>query len=451
MWEDRQTVAMANVEVRLGDQRVALKRFQASRRGSGAGVFAIALPVEWGVGGGLVVVVVLLLGARRGGHLVLVYRQPIRAATAVGSALSLLIPYVAVAGGIPLGSSPSYYWEIADPLGTGMVMLDEEGARVRHQTFSPFGRVHAEVGGSGLRTFYAGHRRDEGSGMFYMQARWYDPGSGRFLSVDPLHFRVADHESRRTLLGASLDDSTLVGAASDGGARVGIASDDGARESNSTSLLDVLDAPQYLNAYSYALNNPLNAIDPTGEIAILTGLAIVALSAAGGAVIAEFFGGSPIQGAALAGAGAVGGIAVTAVVGATTLTGTLAVGARALGNALVGGGISAGNQVGTNVALGAPVGQGVGEATAKGALFSAVGSLFGDFVEAGLTSASAPSLGLGGVGESTGAIAVIGASTGNTAANAGGSVVESLGSGGADALDVIVPYSPPLGSIRLIN
>jgi hypothetical protein len=141
VWEDRLTGFMANVEVRLGDQRIALKRFQASRRGSGAGAFSIALPVEWGVGGGLVVVVVLLLGARRGGHLVLVYRRPIRAASAVGSALSLFMPHVAVAGGIPLGSSPSYYWEIADPLGTGMVMLDEEGARVRHQTFSPFGRV----------------------------------------------------------------------------------------------------------------------------------------------------------------------------------------------------------------------------------------------------------------------------------------------------------------------
>ena len=53
-----------------------------------------------------------------------------------------------------------------------MVMLDEEGARVRHQTFTPFGRVHAEAGGSALRTFFAGHRRDEASGMFYMQARW---------------------------------------------------------------------------------------------------------------------------------------------------------------------------------------------------------------------------------------------------------------------------------------
>ena len=34
VWEDRLTVTMANVEVRLGGQRVALKRFQAARRGS---------------------------------------------------------------------------------------------------------------------------------------------------------------------------------------------------------------------------------------------------------------------------------------------------------------------------------------------------------------------------------------------------------------------------------
>ena len=212
---DRQTVLMAIIEVRLGGQRVALKRFQASRRGSGAGAFSIALPVEWGLGGGVVVVVVLLWGARRGGHLVLVYRRPIRAATAVGSALSLFVPYVAVAGGIPLAGSPSYYWEIADPLGTGMVMLDEEGARVRHQTFTPFGRVHAEAGGSALRTFFAGHRRDEASGMFYMQARWYDPSSGTMLSVDP--------------------------------------------------LVPVLDDPLSSNPYTYSRNNPTNLTDPDGQ------------------------------------------------------------------------------------------------------------------------------------------------------------------------------------------
>lgn len=95
-----------------------------------------------------------------------------------------------------------------------MVMLDVDGECVRHQVFTPFGRINDEVGAD-FRTFYAGHRRDDDSGMFYMQARWYDPGSGRFLSVDPMIRSLAN--------------------------------------------------PQSLNAYLYAENNPIALYDPTGE------------------------------------------------------------------------------------------------------------------------------------------------------------------------------------------
>ena len=118
-----------------------------------------------------------------------------------------------MAGGGSTGTPPSYYWEASDPLGTGMVLVDESGNRVRHQVFTPFGGMHAETGAN-FRTFYAGHRRDEDSGMYYMQARWYDPGSGRFLSTDPM--------IRTTLV------------------------------------------PQSVNPYSYAENNPVNGVDPTG-------------------------------------------------------------------------------------------------------------------------------------------------------------------------------------------
>jgi len=71
-----------------------------------------------------------------------------------------------------------------------------------------------------MRTFYAGHRRDDESGMFYMKARWYDPGAGRFMSVDPL-----------------VRDATN---------------------------------PQSMNPYSYTENNPVNGIDPTGQAGIDT-------------------------------------------------------------------------------------------------------------------------------------------------------------------------------------
>jgi RHS repeat-associated protein len=211
--EHRYSSDTTDLEIKIGGDRVALKRFNGSRRGSSASVLPITYPLEFwfiglgGLGGWLVV------WCARRGEWVLVYARPIRSVTAMGAAGSLVLPSIAMAGGAPAAAPPTYYWEISDQLGTGMVLLDETGERLRHQTFSPFGRVEQETG-PGLRTFYAGHRRDEESGMFYMQARWYDPDSGRFSSVDPLIRSAA--------------------------------------------------VPQSVNPYSYAENNPVNGYDPTG-------------------------------------------------------------------------------------------------------------------------------------------------------------------------------------------
>jgi RHS repeat-associated protein len=45
---------------------------------------------------------------------------------------------------------------------------------------------------SSLRIGYAGEQRDAGSGLIYLRARYYDPGTGRFLSRDPFRGRRAD-------------------------------------------------------------------------------------------------------------------------------------------------------------------------------------------------------------------------------------------------------------------
>jgi len=177
---------MANIEVMLDGKRIALKRFEPKLRVATAGGWVLYVPpAPWFGGAAGCAGLILILVGSRNGSLILVQRRPLRAATAFGAAFSLLIPSIAQAGGGGgLPDSPPYYWEISDPLGTGMVMLDSNGARVRHRVFTPFSEIHDETGAN-FRTFYAGHRRHEDSGMFYMQARWYDPGSGRFLSADP--------------------------------------------------------------------------------------------------------------------------------------------------------------------------------------------------------------------------------------------------------------------------
>jgi RHS repeat-associated protein len=214
LYEDTQVEARANVEIMLDGKRIALERFNPQLRGATAGIAILELPWPWIAGGVLCLGGWLLVRGGRRGAFVLVRARPARATLALGISGTLLLPSVAMAGGGATGArAPGYYWEITDPLGTGMVMFDAEGRRVRHQSFTPFGRVHAEAGAK-LRTIFAGHRRDEDSGDYYMQARWYDPGAGRFLSTDPL-------------LGIGM--------------------------------------PQSQNPYSYVQNNPINWNDPSGR------------------------------------------------------------------------------------------------------------------------------------------------------------------------------------------
>ena len=83
--------------------------------------------------------------------------------------------------------------------------------------YTPFGTPHQEVSGGGNRTF-AGHPRDDVTGLVYMKARWHSPETGTFLSVDPLVPNQTD--------------------------------------------------PQAYNAYAYARNNPIARIDPQGMATI---------------------------------------------------------------------------------------------------------------------------------------------------------------------------------------
>ena len=195
-------------------RRIALKNFSPQGfRAEGIVPFRPPSELFWGLGV-LAALGLLAWGARRGAF-VLVLRRPGYAGVAGVLTLALAFPPVSWAGGG--GGGPSFYWELSDPLGTSLVLLDENGARVRHTLFTPFGSPYASVGSmQGLRKYYAGHRRHEGLNLSYMKARWYDPDSGTFLSIDP-----------------------LVGDAAD---------------------------PQSHNAYSYARNNPANYVDPTGEL-----------------------------------------------------------------------------------------------------------------------------------------------------------------------------------------
>ena len=83
---------------------------------------------------------------------------------------------------------------------------------------------------------YRGYYYDTSIGLYYLNSRYYDPEVGRFLNED---------------LVSNLDPETIGG----------------------------------INPYAYCLNDPVNNIDPSGTVALLTGLLIaVGIGAAVGAV-----------------------------------------------------------------------------------------------------------------------------------------------------------------------
>ncbi|MEO1708260.1 MAG: RHS repeat-associated core domain-containing protein, partial [Pseudomonadota bacterium] len=184
--------------------------------------------------------------------------------------------YIPGSGGIRLKNGvPDYTHK--DHLGSPVAMTDASGTVLWRELYSPYGLKQIDPAANRDNEGFTGHIDDAASGLTYMQARYYDPNIGRFLSNDPVGF-------------------------AQGG-------------------------PGYFNRYAYTLNNPANATDPDGEFAIQIGGGLLGagLGAVVGAATAAFNGGDIKTGALK---GAISG----GVIGAT---GNVALGAAAA--AIVGG------------------------------------------------------------------------------------------------------------------
>lgn len=105
---------------------------------------------------------------------------------------------------------------IADQVGTGQLAVDSKSTTAEHRRTTPFGAPRGEQPKSwpGTKGFVGG-TNDTTTGLTHLGAREYDPGTGRFISVDP--------------------------------------------------VLDLGD-PQQNHGYAYADNNPATLSDPTGLI-----------------------------------------------------------------------------------------------------------------------------------------------------------------------------------------
>jgi len=70
-----------------------------------------------------------------------------------------------------------------DPQGTPLAEADANGNITATFDYAPYGSQALGTPPNGPG--YTGHVNDPDTGLVYMQARYYDPATGRFLSVDP--------------------------------------------------------------------------------------------------------------------------------------------------------------------------------------------------------------------------------------------------------------------------
>ena len=78
------------------------------------------------------------------------------------------------------------YFYHPDHLGSTVAITNEAGETVWKNEFTPFGTETGYEGTEEHQGKFTGKDFDEETGLYYFNARWYDPELGRFISVDPI-------------------------------------------------------------------------------------------------------------------------------------------------------------------------------------------------------------------------------------------------------------------------
>ncbi|HEX7957374.1 MAG TPA: RHS repeat-associated core domain-containing protein, partial [Pyrinomonadaceae bacterium] len=139
------------------------------------------------------------------------------------------------------------YFFTQDQINSTALVTDAQGAKFARVYYKPFGEIYMLEGTNGFRAKFTGQELDEESGLYYYNARYYDPRLGRFISPDVF---------------------TLGGP-------------------------DV--APASLNQYAYAGNNPVLYTDPSGHIFGIDDAVIFIVITAVSVAAGTYFGGAAVN------------------------------------------------------------------------------------------------------------------------------------------------------------
>jgi RHS repeat-associated protein len=86
-------------------------------------------------------------------------------------------------------SSGAEYYH-TDALGSVLALSNSSGVPVTSYVYEPFGKN--SVSGASANPFQFTGRENDGTGLYYYRARYYNPQLGRFLNEDPLRFGGGD-------------------------------------------------------------------------------------------------------------------------------------------------------------------------------------------------------------------------------------------------------------------
>lgn len=97
--------------------------------------------------------------------------------------------YVYGPGGIAIeqissGETPTYLHH--DQLGSTRLLTNSSGEVVGSTTFAPYGAVAGKTGSASSPLGFAGQYTLGQSGLIYLRARFYDPSTAQFMTLDPL-------------------------------------------------------------------------------------------------------------------------------------------------------------------------------------------------------------------------------------------------------------------------
>ncbi|SDG16370.1 MULTISPECIES: RHS repeat-associated core domain-containing protein [Rhodanobacteraceae] len=106
----------------------------------------------------------------------------------ITAAMLLLALLFAASGSARAAETVTYYY--TSPQGTVLATADSAGNVLSTADYRPYGTQ--ALGTPEKGPGYSGHVNDVDTGLVYMQARYYDPETGRFLSVDPKDIEAGD-------------------------------------------------------------------------------------------------------------------------------------------------------------------------------------------------------------------------------------------------------------------